>query len=318
MIITDRIPENEAIAVAIGTFDGIHRGHRALLEALKTAARRLGCPAVVVTFREHPLTILDPDHAPDLLTTRQERAALLETLGVDVLVELPFTQALAGMQPQAFIHRLSPQGRLRHVAVGFNFRFGAGAQGDGKLIAAMGAEMGFTTQVVPPFRVAGQTVSSTAIRGQISQGRMQEAASMLGRWYGYQGLSVRGKQLGRTLGFPTVNLLETQRKAAPPSGVYATYLVWRGVRYPAMTNIGVNPTVDHVTVRRIESYVLGQKLSIGYGDAVAVELLSHTRGEIAFPGVQALQEQLDRDREEIARFHAENTEKRLQTLLEVL
>lgn len=303
MIITDRMPADTPVAAAIGAFDGIHRGHRALLDGLRERAGELGCPAVAVTFREHPLTLLDPERVPSLLTTRDERAAILRELGMDILVELPFTRELADTEPEDFIRSLSPCGLLRHVTVGFNFRFGAHGRGDGALIGELGDSMHFTTSILPPFRVGGKTVSSTAIRECIVRGKMEEAAALLGRGYGYRGNSVRGKQLGRTIGFPTVNLLEEPEKTAPPSGVYASVLVHRGVRYPAMTNVGRNPTVESVIRRRIETHALSAAPDVQYGDEIAVELLRHTRGEVAFPDVAALRGQLARDMEEIAAFH---------------
>lgn len=303
MRILNSIPGDTPIAVAVGSFDGLHLGHRALLGNLQQEAHRLGCQAVAVTFQPHPLAVLHPEQPTQLLTTREERAGILGEMGLDALVELPFTHSLAQMPPEDFVRLLSPNGNLRHAAVGFNFRFGAGARGDGDLLAALGRENGFTTCLLPPFMVDGGVVSSTAIRRCAAHGDMEEVTRLLGRAFGYMGVSRKGKQLGRTLGFPTVNLWEEPEKVRVPSGVYASVLVHHGIHYPAMTNVGRNPTVEQVDTRRIETHVLMDTPHVAYGSRVEVLLLGYTRGEIAFSSVRDLQAQLEQDKQRIRAYH---------------
>lgn len=308
----------------IGNFDGVHGGHRALVERARERAGsgtarqgRLGRPAgpgrvVAVTFDPHPAAVLRPDRAPTALTTVARRAELLREAGVDDVVVLDFTPELAASSPEDFARMLRerPDIAADAVIVGDNFRFGARAAGDTTLLSALGGDLGFTVEVLP--LVAGQVPgdpdgawSSTRIRQSIESGDMAAAALMLGRPHRLEGVVVRGDQRGRELGYPTANVEVARGMAIPPDGVYAGWLIAPAgrvgggpaegtERLPAAVSIGTNPQFDG-TERRVEAYAIGRNDLDLYGAVVAVDLVERLRGQRVFDSVDALVEQMGRD-----------------------
>src|SRR5262250_734273 len=204
-------PERRPSAVALGVFDGVHLGHRAILGAAVAHARATGAPALACTFDPNPLEVLQPDRAPLPITTLDERLELIAGCGVDGTIVLTFTRELAAVEPEAFVKDVLVE-RLaaRHVVVGFNHRFGRGARGDAALLRELGARMGFAVDVIAPLAVDGVPVSSTSIRAALGRGDVEAATRMLGRSYTLPGTVVAGAGRGRTLGFPT--------QTSPPSG----------------------------------------------------------------------------------------------------
>lgn len=285
--------EGPATAVALGVFDGIHLGHRAILETAVAEARRASLTAVACTFDPHPMEVLQPGRAQALLSSLDERLDLIAATGVQATVVLRFTPELAAMEPDAFVRDvLVERLRARQVVVGFNHTFGRGARGDARLLGALGERLGFTTHMVEPLVVDGVPVSSSAIREALKTGSVERASRYLGRPYSVVGPVVEGAGRGRTLGFPTANV-RPERQVLVPPGVYACQASDGSEAYPAVVNIGVRPTFDeHELV--IEAYLLDFAGSL-YGRRLRLGFVAHIREERKFPGVEALREQIARD-----------------------
>jgi riboflavin kinase/FMN adenylyltransferase len=286
-------PDRRPSAVALGVFDGVHLGHRAILGAAVTHARAAEATAVACTFDPHPLEVLQPDRAPLPITTLDERLALIAETGIDVTVLLPFDKELAAVEPEAFVkdvlvERLS----ARHVVVGFNHRFGRGARGDAALLRQLGGRLGFGLEVIEPFTVDGVEVSSTAIRAALRRGDLDAAARMLGRPYTLPGKVVTGAGRGRTLGFPTANVAPDRPVLLAP-GVYACTADVGTQRHRAVVNIGVRPTFDEHTLA-VEAYLLDFSGDL-YGQSIRLTFVSRVREERRFPSVEALRAQIEAD-----------------------
>jgi riboflavin kinase/FMN adenylyltransferase len=272
--------------VAIGTFDGVHLGHREVIRGAET----------VVTFDPHPVAVVSPGHAPPLLTTLDRRAELMASLGVQELVVVPFDEALAALGPQDFIEELVI-GRLRatHVSVGENFRFGHLAEGDAAMLAADGR---FATRVVALLEVDGEVVSSSHIRGLVLGGAVEYADQLLGAPFTITGEVVHGDKRGRELGFPTANLLPRDGYVTPGHGVYACRATLEdGATYAAATNVGVRPMFVTGRGELIEAFLLDFDGDL-YGAPLRLEFLKRLRGEKRFESVDALIEQMGRDVDE--------------------
>ena len=289
--------------VTIGNFDGVHRGHRVLVDrAAARAAEVPGSRVVAVTFDPHPLRLLRPDVAPELLTTIPRRTELLKESGADEVVVLPFTRDLASLSPDDFARLLrhDPAIAADVVVVGENFRYGKGALGTTATLAQMGKALGFEVDVVPLVAdadLAGRAedaYSSTHIRGLIAEGDMEGAARALGRSHRVEGRVVRGDARGRELGYPTANLYTVDGMAIPPDGVYAGWLTVGPQRYPAAVSIGTNPQFDGRD-RRVEAYAIDRDDLSLYDLDVSVDLVSRLRGQEVFASVAELQAQMARD-----------------------
>jgi riboflavin kinase / FMN adenylyltransferase len=291
----------DATAITIGVFDGVHRGHQRVMKDLTAMARDRGLVPVALTFDPHPLEFLAPDHAPDLLTTVEQRADLLADCGVQILGVLPFLE-IRDLDPRAFvIEILSLRLHAAAVAVGENFRFGRDRGGDPGLLAEMGESCGFTVEVVEMVGDGGPdgVISSTRIRALLAAGDVSMAAVLLGRPFALTGPVIHGDARGRTIGFPTANLHIPERMAIPANGVYAAWVDVDGSRQPAVVNIGVRPTFG-VSQRTIEAHLLDFDGDL-YGKMLTLHFVSHIRQERKFDGVEQLVAQITLDREEAAR-----------------
>ena len=291
-------------ALAIGTFDGVHVGHRAVIgQAVALAAERslLGS---VVTFDRHPLAVVDPSHAPRLLTPLTEKIRLIEELGPEELVLLAFDEGLAALTPAGFCDQVLAEAlQARVVVVGENFNFGAGGAGDAAQLRACGAAHGFETVAVSLVTEHGKTISSTRIRRLLNHGELEEVREILGRPPSAAGLVVVGDRRGRTLGVPTANIDVEAGTIFPGRGVYAARVHVDGVWYRAAVNIGHNPTfrskaveTTHVTV---EAFLLGFSGDI-YERSIRVDFLHKIRDEQRFDAVEELVAQMRRDIAETA------------------
>ncbi len=275
-------------AVGIGNFDGVHLGHISLLRRLRQHATEGGGPATLLTFRPHPAQLLRPALAPPLLCDVDDERQLLAAAGVDLLVEEPFSLALARLEPRDFVRQvLQERLRARVVVVGFSFRFGAGAAGTPEELLRLLHAAGIAGEILPPVLLDDQPVSSTRIRALLGVGQVEQAARLLGRPFRLSGQVQRGDGRGRTLGFPTVNLLPTT-PLVPADGVYAARVLLHetGQTRPAALCIGVRPTFG-VQRRAIEAYLLDFEGDL-YGQRVSVDLLAFLRPERRFPGPEAL------------------------------
>jgi riboflavin kinase / FMN adenylyltransferase len=292
------VPADLGASVAtVGNFDGVHRGHRVVVARARARADELGLPLVLVTFDPHPMSVLRPDHAPSMLTTVEERAALLAEAGVDHVLAVPFDLGVAGWTPQEFVDRvLVGVLHARAVVVGANFRFGHRAAGDVAFLVSAGREAGFEAVGVA-LDGGPQVWSSTYVRTCLAAGDVAGAAEALGRPFAVRGVVVQGDQRGRELGYPTANVPTDGLTAAPADGVYAGRLrrLDTGETFPAAISVGTNPTFHGERERRVESYVLDRDDLELYGVEVEVEFVERLRGMVAFDGVEALLVQMADD-----------------------
>lgn len=280
--------------VTIGVFDGVHRGHQALVARAVQRARETGLPAVVLTFDPHPSEVVRPGSHPPVLTPVRRKAEILERLGVDVLCVLPFTVELSRLLPAEFVHvALVERLHAATVVVGDNFRFGHKASGDVETLRTLGREFGFSTEGLPMLRDDDLTLSSTFVRSSIDAGEVGRAAEVLGRPHRIQGIVVRGEGRGRQLGYPTANVHSERHVAVPADGVYAGWAVLRGERLPAAVSVGTNPTFEG-RKRTVEAFILDFDEDI-YGCELAVEFVERIRGMEKFDSVEDLVEQMGRD-----------------------
>lgn len=285
--------------LVLGMFDGVHRGHQALLMAGLELAEQSGLPLNVCTFEPHPLQVLRPQAAPPLLTTLTERAALMAGFGVDHLCILPFTAETAAETPEEFMTMLERVYHPRHVVCGFNYSFGHLGAGNAESLRAYG----FDVTVVPEVVLGGETVSSTRIRRLLAQGDVRQAARLLGHSYTLSGRVADGKHIGRTMGYPTANVTIPEKKALPAFGVYACWMQTADRAYPAVVNVGRHPTLPEGGVT-VEAYALDEQLSL-YGEKVRLLFLDYLRPEKRFDSVDALKAQIARDADEAREFFVE-------------
>ncbi len=288
--------------LTIGAFDGIHRGHQHLIGSMARAAHEAHREAVVLTFDPHPGVVLGRTPVA-ALSTLEERAAQIEALGVDLLVVLRFTPAMAGMPAARFVKALRDHLKMVELWVGPDFALGHRREGNVPFLRELGAREGFTVRVVEPLRWRGEVVSSTRIRAALTAGDIEEANGCLGRPYHLAGVVVHGRGLGRQLGFPTANLEPPPGRLIPANGVYAALAqTERYGTWPAVVNIGVRPTIaaNHLTV---EAHLLDFDGDL-YDQRLGLDFIARLRDEMAFPSLNALVEQIRRDIEQARRVLA--------------
>ncbi|MGH7615874.1 MAG: bifunctional riboflavin kinase/FAD synthetase [Gemmatimonadaceae bacterium] len=282
--------------VTVGTFDGVHAGHREIVRRVSERAAILGLPAVLVTFRPHPLEVVNPSAAPMLLTPNDEQLDALADNGSILVVVLPFTAALARYTAEDFVVRLlRDRYHMREIVIGHDHGLGRGRQGDALVLAELGRVHGFAVDVVPPSLDAfGAPVSSSAVRTSIAHGDLDRARAALGRHYGVRGSVVPGAQRGRALGYPTLNLeMPAGRKLLPPDGVYAVLVQTSRGSFGGMMNLGGRPTFGDVN-RSLEVHLF----DVGgewYGESVSVAFVRRLRDIKRFERIEALVAQLGRD-----------------------
>lgn len=284
--------------LALGTFDGVHLGHQALLMKGGELAREMGCPLAACTFEPHPLRALRPEAAPPLLTTLPERAALMAAYGVDDLCVTTFTRSRAAQPAEDYMAELARVFQPAAVICGYNFSFGQGGRGNGEMLR----KAGFETVIVPEVTLSGTEVSSSRVRQALQTGDLAMATRLMGHAYTLTGRVADGKHIGRTMGFPTANVTVPQGKALPAFGVYACWLETAEGYYPAVVNVGRHPTLPEGNVT-VEAYALDASLAL-YGQRVRLTFLKFQRPERTFDGVEALQEQIARDTQECRAWFA--------------
>jgi len=282
--------------LVLGMFDGVHRGHQALLMAGVDLAEETGLPLNVCTFEPHPMRVLRPEMAPPLLTSLTERARLIAEFGVDHLCILPFNAQVAAQSPETFMEALVRDYQPRHVVCGFNYTFGQRGAGNGESLRVYGQEHGFEVTIVPEVVMGGETISSTRIRGLLEKGAIHEATRLLGHSYGISGRVMDGKHIGRTMGYPTANVEIPKGKVLPAYGVYACWMLAEDKVYPSVVNVGRHPTLPEGGVT-VEAYALDEDLSL-YGKKVRLMFLEFLRPEKKYDSVEALKTQINRDAQE--------------------
>jgi riboflavin kinase/FMN adenylyltransferase len=286
-------PDVRPSVVALGIFDGVHLGHRAILGTAITRAREAGLEAVACTFEPHPMEVLQPDRAPRPITTLADRLVLIGEAGVDAAVVLAFPRELAAVEPEAFVKDvLLERLRAREIVVGYNHRFGRGARGDARLLEDLATRAGFRAHVVPPMTVDGAAVSSSEIRSSLQRGDVVAAARSLGRPYAIAGTVTSGAGRGRTLGFPTANV-ESDRPLLVSRGVYWGRVHVDQGQHSAVVNVGVRPTFGETTLA-VEAHLLDFTGDL-YGRHVRLDFLDRLRDEMRFPSVEDLKAQVFRD-----------------------
>lgn len=289
-------PDPAGTVVTVGTFDGVHRGHFAVLREIVERARLAGRKSVLVTFEPHPLEVVNPQAAPLLLTSGPERREVLAQTGLDYAVFLRFDRELAQYSPERFVREvLIGRCGMQELVIGHDHGFGRGRSGDVETLRRLGATDGFQVDVVGLVESGGHAVSSTAIRRAVAGGDLRTAAGLLGRPYTVSGRVVPGEGRGRSIGVPTLNLGEVpDRKLLPPDGVYAARVEWAGGRAGGMLNQGPRPTVGDAR-RSLEVHLFGVDADL-YGEWVRVEWVERLRDVQRFPSLAALQDQLKQDR----------------------
>jgi riboflavin kinase/FMN adenylyltransferase len=280
--------------LALGNFDGLHRGHIKIIERIRRGATERGGTAVVLTFDPHPPRVLRPDKAPALLMTKPQKLVALERAGVQGVAVVRFTLELSQWEPETFVRRVLVDWlRVAEVWVGADFLFGRERSGNFSLLRTLGQQAGFRVEKIDPIRYKDFVVSSTRIRRLVAEGRVEEAGALLGRHYAIGGEVVEGARRGRELGYPTANLA-TRNELLPPNGVYATFITLDGVIRPSVTNIGLRPTFGDSPQVSVESHVLDFAGDL-YGRPAEVAFVQRLRDERRFPDVDALREQIAAD-----------------------
>ncbi|MES4908718.1 MULTISPECIES: bifunctional riboflavin kinase/FAD synthetase [unclassified Streptomyces] len=294
------IPEDWGRSVVtIGSYDGVHRGHQVIISRTVARARELGVPAVVVTFDPHPSEVVRPGSHPPLLAPHHRRAELMEGLGVDAVLILPFTAEFSRLSPGDFVVKvLVDKLHARAVVEGPNFRFGHKAAGNVAFLQELGTTYDYEVEVVDLYERGaaggGEPFSSTLVRRLVAEGDVAGAMEVLGRPHRVEGVVVRGAQRGRELGFPTANLETLPHTAIPADGVYAGWLTAQGEAMPAAISVGTNPQFDG-TERTVEAYAIDRVGLDLYGLHVEVDFLAYLRGQETFSSIEALLERIAAD-----------------------
>lgn len=288
----------------IGAYDGVHIGHQAILTRMASQAHAAGAAALVITFHPHPVVVLRGVTQPIYLTSPEERARLITDLGIDAVLTMTFDRALAGLTAEEFMQKMVDHMGLKQLWVGPDFALGRNRQGDIPTLREIGTRLGYTVQVIDTVEAPTSDgaaaaekgkVSSSSIRELVRQGAVAEARRILGRPYSLEGPVTHGEARGRKLGFPTANVAYWPEKITPALGVYATWVQVGDKRFPAVTNVGLNPTfTDQLTLPRVEAYLLDYSGDL-YGQEMRVDFLEFLRPELRFDSVQALIDQMNQD-----------------------
>lgn len=294
----------EPTVIALGNFDGVHRGHQEIINRTVKSAEAAGLKSAVFTFSNHTRTLLEKVPTVKNINYPEEKAAIMEEMGVDYLFNIPFTPEILNMSPERFIDELLiDKFKIREAYCGFNYHFGHKAAGDPEILMREGMKKGFGIHVQEPFMIDDIVVSSTYIRQLIEEGRMEECAKFMGRLYSIGGEVVVGNKLGRTIGFPTSNIMIDETMASPSNGVYITYCTYNGVKYPSVTNVGVKPTIGTYN-KNVETHIFNFDKEL-YGKDIKVEFIKKTRPEMKFGSVEELSNQIKNDCIAAKAYHRE-------------
>jgi riboflavin kinase/FMN adenylyltransferase len=283
----------DALHLAIGVFDGVHRGHQELIRRLQVAAHAQGGLALAATFDPLPIEVLAPGAPPSALSDARERAALLEAAGADAVVLFRSEPAFFAMRAKEFLDRVRGAGDVRRIVVGEDFRFGRDREGDVVMLASLAGEHRIAVEVVPPVEHGGAVISSTRIRNLLLAGDVRGAADLLGRAYSVRGRIVHGDKRGRALGYPTINVATPPERLLPRDGIYATWVTVGRARHAAATSLGVRPTFGGGE-RVLESFILDLEADL-YGEEIEMTFAERLRDELRFESAEALTAQIAKD-----------------------
>jgi riboflavin kinase/FMN adenylyltransferase len=284
--------------LALGNFDGVHRGHVKIAERVRRVADERAATAVAMTFDPHPSRVIRPDKAPPLLMTTQQKLEALSKAGIQGVAIVRFTSEMSRWDPETFVRSVLVEWmRAAEVWVGANFLFGRDRSGNFSMLRSLGARYGFRAEKIDPVRYKDFVVSSTRVRRLIAEGRVDEAGALLGHHYYVDGSVIQGQRRGRQLGFPTANLC-SDNELMPPAGVYATVAQIDGIYYPSVTNVGVRPTFEEANTGRGQVTVEAHLFDFGqdlYGRRLRLEFVQRLRDERRFESVDALRAQIGID-----------------------
>lgn len=291
-------PQGETI-LTIGVFDGVHAGHRYLLNKIQQRAAEKNLLSGVVTFSPHPQSVLHPRKQLPWLSNLEDRVQAIQGLGIDIVAVLTFTPKLARLSAQEFISLVKKHLRVYGIIVGPDFALGRGREGNINLLRALGRKMQFSVEVIPPYTINGEVVSSTLIRQALVQGDMRRVERLMGRYFHLNGKIITSDKRGRVLGFPTANLdiPITSAQALPGNGIYATIAQVDGKQFPSATNIGIRPTFGEGE-RMVETHLLNYQGNL-YGKEIRVEFVQKLRDEQRFPSSEELKAQIEKDVREV-------------------
>ena len=289
-------PRKETL-LTIGVFDGVHAGHRYLLERLRRRAAEKDLLSGVVTFSPHPQSVLHPENQLPWLSNLEDRTRALQELGIDILAVLAFTHRLAQLSAREFVSLVAQYLKMRGVMVGPDFALGRDREGDINMLRTLGRDMQFSVEVIPPYTINGEAVSSTLIRQALGQGDMRKVQRLMGRYFHLRGKVITSDKRGRLLGFPTANLDLMPQQALPGNGIYATIVHLDSRQFPAATNIGVRPTFGE-GMKTVETHLLDYEGDL-YGKEIKVEFVQKLRDEQRFASSEALKAQIEKDLREV-------------------
>ena len=303
--LTSAIPQGETL-LTIGVFDGVHSGHRYLLGKLTEQAAQRDLFSGVVTFSPHPQSVLDPRNQVPWLTGLEDRVGVLKELGVNIVTVLTFTPEVAKLSTREFISLIKKNLIMCGILVGPDFALGKDKEGNIDLLRSLGCEMGFSVDVMPPFVINGETVSSTLIRRALAEGDMRKVTELMGRHFYLEGEVITAEKRGRVLGFPTANLDVKPQQALPGNGIYATIAQVEGRHFPSATNVGIRPTFG-TGEEMVETHLLNYEGNL-YGRNVRVEFVQKLRDEQRFPSSEELKTQIEKDVREVEAILAKDLE----------
>ena len=289
-------PQAETL-LTIGVFDGVHAGHRYLLEKLQQRAAEKNLLSGVITFSPHPQSVLYPHNQLPWLSSLDDRVKTFQELGVKIIAVLTFTPKVAQLDAREFISLVKKHLRMRGIMVGPDFALGRGREGNVDLLRTLGREMEFSVEVIPAYTIHGEVVSSTLIRRVLAQGDMKKVERLMGRYFQLGGKIITSDKRGRVLGFPTANLDIRPKQALPPNGIYATIAQVDGKQFSSATNIGVRPTFGE-GAKTVETHLLNYKGDL-YGKDMRLEFVQKLRDEQSFPSSEDLKAQIDKDIREV-------------------
>lgn len=285
----------ENVWLTIGSFDGVHRGHQAILNHIIAGASAQGVPAVVLTFHPHPAVVLRNRTGPYYLTLPDERARLMGELGIDVVITHPFDRQVANYTADAFVELLVKHLKISHLLIGHDFALGRDRQGNAAYLTKLGEKFGFSTEIFQPVTNDQEIISSSSIRAALRAGEIQKVNSMLGRTYKLTGIVEHGDGRGRSIGVPTANLAVAQDLLTPEAGVYACKVTVANQTYAAVTNVGYRPTFyDQPDSVHVEAHLLDFQGDI-YKNEISVYFIERLRAEQRFPNIEALVSQIHKD-----------------------
>jgi len=282
----------QGCCLTIGNFDGVHLGHKKLLEKTCRHATAKKIPSTVLTFWPHPLQVLAGSHAPPLITTREQRLGLLKSFGIDICLDLTFNREFAAQSPEEFIKNILVPIKTSELIIGYDFSIGKLRQGTAEILAQLGEKYGFSVEQIPPVIINGAIVSSTRIRNLIRTGNVWEAYKLLDHFFTIQGMVTKGHGRGHGLGFPTANIY-AEDILLPHLGVYASLVQVKEQIFPAVTNVGYNPTFNNDSIS-IESFLLDADVNL-YGENIEVSFVQFLRDEKRFSDIDALKKQIALD-----------------------